>query len=497
MVCNLLIRLKESDKIAIVCGEIALGYKQWHQLSDKLSNEALKDKHEKIVGLFLPNGIEYAISYFACLYADKVIAPFHTSTTMNELLDTIKHCEIFTLITTEVYFPMIEALVHTNKLHMNLIVINDCAEIQRNIKLYTNSVSSTVLNENELDDVVVLLHTSGTTSKSKRVMLTNQGLLSNIKSHCESLKFDVNEVCLIQLPMMFGYCNTAQFLAHVYLGACIVINPNPFMVADFYKIIEKWSITNFTAVPTILIALCNSELLSYNISSLKIICFGGNPIPKSQLLDIIKKFPSIAFVQTYGLTEAGPRVTTLPPSQYIEKIGSVGCAIPKVEIKIVDTLGSPLPKGVTGEVIVKSKGIMKGYFKCIEETKAIIRGEWLYTGDIGYLSEDGYLYLVGRKKNIIISGGQNICPEEVEEVISTYPGIMDVKVYGVNDDLLGEVVHADIVSNSDNVEIIQQLKSVCSKNLSNYKIPKCFNFVKNICRTYNGKTKRFTDGVTL
>ncbi|WP_225999281.1 class I adenylate-forming enzyme family protein [Paenibacillus sp. BJ-4] len=483
-------RLKESNKTGIVCGETALSYKQWHQLSEELNNEGLRNQRGKIVGLFLPNSIAYAASYFACLYADKVIAPFHTGSTMNELLYTIKHCGISILITTESHFSQIETLLHAHAIPMSIIVVNDNAEIQKKVALYTSNVSLDISIEDELNDVAVLLHTSGTTSRPKRVMLTNQGLLNNIESHCKSLNYDDKEVCLIQLPMMFGYCNTAQFLAHVYLGACIVINPNPFMVADFYRIIEKWGITNFTAVPSILIALNHSNLLSYDISSLKVICFGGNPIPKPRLLDIIRKFPTIAFVQTYGLTEAGPRVTTLPPSRYNEKIGSVGRAIPGVELRVVDTLGQPLEKGAVGEVIVKSNGIMKGYFRCAEETMAIMHGEWLHTGDMGYLSEDGYLYIVGRKKNIIISGGQNISPEEVEEVIATCPGIIDAKVYGVYDDLLGEIVYADIVADSDNNEILQQLKLVCEENLSKYKIPRRFCLVDNICRTYNGKIKR-------
>lgn len=495
MIRDLLARLNESNKTGIVCGEAELSYKQWHQLSEKLSNEVLKNQCGKMVGLFLPNGIAYAVSYFACLYAEKVIIPFHTGSTMNELLYTLKHCGFSILITTEVHYSLIEKLVRTHTIPMTIVVVNDSAEIQKKVVLNTSSVPLENSNENELNDVVVLLHTSGTTSRPKRVMLTNQGLLSNIESHCESLNYDEKEVCLIQLPMMFGYCNTAQFLAHVYLGACIVINPNPFMVADFYRIIERWAVTNFTAVPSILIALNHSALLSYNISSLKVICFGGNPIPKPHLLDIISKFPSVAFVQTYGLTEAGPRVTTLPPSHYIEKIGSVGRAIPGVEIRVVDTLGVPLEQGIVGEVIVKSKGMMKGYFRCAEETMAIIRGEWLHTGDIGYLSEEGYLYILGRKKNIIISGGQNLCPEEVEEVIAACPGIIDAKVYGVYDDLLGEVVYADIVADSDNTDIIQQLKLVCSESLSKFKIPRHFCLVDNIRRTYNGKIKRSTKKV--
>jgi long-chain acyl-CoA synthetase len=416
---------------------------------------------------------------------------------MDELLYTIKNCGISTLITTEIHFSFIETLVQINKIPMNIIIINDKGEIEKSIELNTYNMDLDFNNESELDDVIVLLHTSGTTSRPKRVMLTNQGLLSNIKSHCESLNFDDKDVCLIQLPMMFGYCNTAQFLAHVYLGARIVINPNPFMVADFYRIVEKLGITNFTAVPSILKVLYNYDILPYDISSLKVICFGGSPISKACLLDIIKKFPSIAFVQTYGLTEAGPRITTVPPSKYIEKVGSVGKAIPDVEVKIVNELSMVLEHGEIGEVIVKSNGIMKGYFKCEEETTKVICDGWLHTGDMGYISEDGYLYVVGRKKNIIISCGLNVCPEEVEEIILTCPGVIDTRVYGVCDDLLGEVIYADIVVESNNADIIQQVKSVCLKKLSNYKVPKKFRLVDKIYRTYNGKIKRDARGVKV
>lgn len=497
MLGDLLARLKNSNKIGIISGETELSFRQWHRLSEKLSNEVLKERFGKIVGLFLPNGIAYAVSYFACLYANKVIAPFYTECSINELLYTLEQYGISTLITTEEYFSFIEEAVHMSKIPMNIIVIDKEAKIKKKIALYMDTIALDIDDETELTDVAVLLYTSGTTSKPKRVMLTHEGLMSNIKSHCKSLNFDDKEVCLIQLPMMFGYCNTAQFLAHIYLGACIVINPNPFMVSDFYKLVEKWKITNFTAVPSILKLLYKSNLLMYDISSLKVICFGGNPIPKSELLNVIHKFPSIAFVQTYGLTEAGPRVTTLSPRYYIEKVGSVGFAIPGVEIRIVDSLGKILQSGAIGDVIVKSKGIMKGYFKCEEETKAIIHDGWLHTGDIGYLEEDGCLYIVGRKKNIIITGGLNVSPEEVEEVIVTCPNVIEAKVYGVEDDLLGEVVYADIVAESNENDVIQEIKLICKRNLTKYKIPKCFRLVDKISRTYNGKIKRSQEGVIL
>ena len=493
MIRDFLSRRRESEKIGVICGDLVYSYKKWHQQSEKLSSEVLNNQHGKIVGLFLPNGIAYAVSYFACLYSDKVIAPFHTGSTMDELWHTIDHCSISILITTEAYLSFIEKIVHLNHICMNIVVVDECGHLQKTLALYTDSASVEQPDIAELNDVVVLLHTSGTTSRPKRVMLTNQGLISNARAHNESLALCEKDVCLIQLPMMFGYCNTAQFIAHVLLGACIVINPNPFLVGDFYRIVEKWGITNFTAVPSILFALYHNDCLAFDISSLKIICFGGNPISKNHLQGIINKFPSVSFVQTYGLTEAGPRITTLPPRCATEKVGSVGREISGVTVKIINSLGNLVEQGETGEIVIQSEGMMKGYFRCAAETAAVIRDGWLHTGDIGYFTEDGYLYIVGREKNIIISGGQNISPEEVEEVLLTCPGVAAAKAYGVGDTMLGEVVQADIVvdfEHNDSSDIVHSLKLICSEKLSRYKIPKSFHIVDSISRTYNGKIKR-------
>ena len=489
MVRDFLERLKHSDKTAVVCGEHELSYRRWNHLSSKLCDESLKNVKGKLVGIFLPNGIAYVVSYFACLYANKVIVPFHTGSTMNELLYTINLCSLSTLVIQEESLKEVEVLIQENRIPMTIVVVNHDGTVCRVVE-YFQALFHDEQYGDELQDVVVMLHTSGTTSKPKRVMLTNEGLQNNIKAHSESLNFTENEVCLIQLPMVFGYCNTAQFLTHVYLGARIVINPYPFMAADFFKLVDRWKITNFTVVPSILIALARCKKLSFDISSLRVICFGGSAIPENYLREMIEKYPTISYVQTYGLTEAGPRVTTLPPEYCKEKIGSVGCAIPGVEIKIVDDSGMSLPNGEKGEVIVKSKGMMKGYFRCYEETQAIIHNGWLHTGDLGYISEDNYLYIVGRKKNIIITGGQNVSPEEVEEVISSCNDVKDVKVYGISDDLLGEKVAADIVVVQKTESVIEQVKQECQTKLRKYKIPSEFQIVDTIARTYNGKVKR-------
>ena len=490
MVRHLLECRKNLEKIAIICNEAKITYKEWHVLSKKLSKVILENADSGIIGLYIPNSIEYAVGYFACLYANKVIAPIYINTAEVELINTIRFCEISILIITEAQVSNLLPLIYKYGIQIKIIVIDKNSEFKCIYSFFQKGNSQKELLNVDLSDVILLLQTSGSTDTPKRVMLTNKGLLKNIEGHCKSVGFTENEVCLIQLPMVFGYCNTAQFLAHVFLGATIVINSTPYTGCDFYRLVNKHSITNFTTVPTILTLLSESNITETDISSLRIICFGGSPISKDLLSRMIKKFPSIAFIQTYGLTEAGPRVTTVPNNKYIEKNNSVGIALPDVKLKVVDQDGFELKCNTEGEIIVKSDSIMKGYFKLPKETSETIRDGWLYTGDIGYLTDDGYLYLKGRKKNLIITGGYNVFPEEVEKVLLLCPHVLDAFVYSKHDSILGEIVCADIVKSHADIELEHEIKEICIKNLSNYKIPKCFRYVNQINRTYNGKLKR-------
>lgn len=186
-------------------------------------------------------------------------------------------------------------------------------------------------------DVAIMLHTSGTTSNPKRVMLTHSNLISNAESNIQSLKLTEHDKALIALPMVFGYCNCAQFLTHLYLGSTIVILDSFFFPKKFFRIVETEKITIYTAVPSMLLMLLEyrySQL--HDFSSLRYICFGGGKMPVDKLRILIKKYPSIGFVQTYGQTECSPRVTALLPEDALRKIGSVGKAIPNINIKIVD-----------------------------------------------------------------------------------------------------------------------------------------------------------------
>lgn len=479
---------KAWSKTAIICENKKMSYKEWHLKSYKLSKIIADSLEGKTIGMILPNGIAYAVAYFGCLYADKIIVPFYPESTTREIGFTIEHCKISAIITSKKYEYLINQLIENADVPLQIIYLDAYGEIIECILRDEFMCKNDIFES--LEDVVILLHTSGTTSKSKRVMLTNRGLVSNVKAHCQATELNENDVCLIQLPMMFGYCNTTQFLSHTYMGACMVINPSTFFAADFFRLIERWKITNFTSVPTILNILLETDVKEFDISSLKKICFGGSPISKERLEKIVKKYSGIAFLQTYGLTEAGPRITSVSVSNYKENLGSVGKAIPGVEIKIIGEQGQTLSIGEIGEICVKSEGVMKGYFDDQEATQKVICNGWLCTGDLGYLKDDGNLYLVGRKKNLIISRGMNICPEEIESVILENENVVATKVFGVEDSILGEKIVAEVILSEESDKNINEIIKKCECRLSKYKVPHHFKIVDYIERTYNGKTKR-------
>ena len=297
------------------------------------------------------------------------------------------------------------------------------------------------------------------------------------------------DISLMALPIFFGYCNTAQFLTHVYLGAQIIFFEGLFFPKLFFKLVEKYKVTNFIAVPSMLLMLFEYRYVEeYNITSLRYIIFGGGNMPVGQLKQIIQRFSTVGFVQTYGQTECSPRVTALLPEYALLKVGSVGKAIPGVSIKIVDKNGIEVKATESGEILVQGKNVMKGYYKRNSLTKNVIQNGWLHTGDIGCIDEDGFLYLKGRIKNIIITGGINVYPEEIEQVICQCDNVMDVLVYGEEDKLLGEIVVAKIVLESENG--IEAVREYCKNNLAEYKVPKKFYIIEKIDKTYNGKVKR-------
>lgn len=464
----------------------------WHCAAlsiSKIIEKYLLDESVTVVS-YLPNSINYSIAYFAVQYSNKIFVPIYSNAKDLEILSTIRYCEADFVITDSAHYTYIEKCIQSydNKVFILNIDEKSVTAINPSQKCLCKSKR---LKEALNNNVALMLHTSGTTSSPKRVMLTHHNLITNIRSNIQSLGLTSKEKTLVSLPMIFGYCNTSQFLTNVYLGATTVIYDGVFFAKKFFEIVQEEQITNYTCVPSILLLIMSYKYsYRYNYSSLRQVCFGGGIMPIDKLKELILKFPSIGFVQTYGQTEASPRVTVLLPDKALSKIGSVGVPIPGVEVKIVDD-AVELSPGEIGEILIKGENVMLGYFKQEELSKKTIKNGWLYSGDLGFKDEDGFLFLVGRKKNIIISGGINIYPEEIEEVILSHSKVKEVVVKGESDDMYGEIPVAYIVAQEG--FSIEAIKKYCDSRLSPYKVPRRFIVVNELKKTITGKISRSGD----
>lgn len=492
LIADLLKRQSTSEKIAIKFKGEELTYKEWYKRALILSNNIEKelDHESKTVALLLPNSINYAVTYFGAMLAQKVVVPIGVQSTSFEIISTLKYCEIDCIITNSFYRDNLLKGLSSYDKRIYIYVVDTGDLIVLNESRSVIEKSDTLKLIGSEDDVAIMLHTSGTTSNPKRVMLSHKNIICNIESNIKSLKLSSADKVLIALPMFFGYCNTAQFLTHLYLGATIVILDSVFLPKQFFQIVQTEKITNFTGVPSMLLMLLDYKYSNnYDYSSLKILCFGGGNMPKSKLEQLIKKYRSVGFVQTYGQTECSPRVTALLPEDSLRKLGSVGLPIDGVSVKVVDGNTNPMANNEIGEIIVNGKNVMKGYYKQPEMTKNTIKNGWLHTGDLGSFDDEGYLYLAGRIKNTIISGGINIYPDEIEEILLEHENVVEACVYSEDDDMLGEVPVAKVVLKDK--QNVNDLREFCKIKLSRYKIPYKIYEVDKLDKTYNGKIKRY------
>jgi len=377
------------------------------------------------VGIFLPNSIEYIIAYFSITFNDKVIVPIPIQFSNNDIQKTVEFCEMNFIITNSNYKKRILELFEILKVKIIVYVIDE--KKYEVLNSNGNEICDVNSYSNLTPDVALMLATSGTTSNPKRVMLTHKNLISNIESVIKSHNYNSDDNTLIFLPLYFGYCNTSQFLTHFYLGATLTIMDNIFLPNKFLKIIEDKRITNLAAVPTMLMLLLkNGDINRYNLSSLKYIFFGGGSTSRESILKLMNLFKNVELIQTYGQTEASPRLTYLNQSKTLEKVGSIGKALPGIELKIVNNSDEELGANQIGEIKVRGDNIMKGYYKMPNETEKVLKKGWLYTGDLAQKDDDGFLFLLGRKGNLIIRNGLNVYPEEIEKILITHFNIKEV-----------------------------------------------------------------------
>ncbi len=343
-----------------------------------------------------------------------------------------------------------------------------------------------------LDDVALLQYTGGTTGVAKGVMLTHRNIMSNVMqilSWVPYLKVGEERMVAV-LPFFHVFGMTIAMNLALCVASTIIMSPR-FEVKSFLNILRKTKPTIFPGVPTIYVAIVNyPDVRSYDLSSIHLCVTGSSAMP----LEVLRKFEEItggAIIEGYGLTESSP-VTHVNPLRGVRKPGSIGVALPDTDYKIVDleTGSRELPPGEEGELLVRGPQVMLGYWNRPDETETALEGDWLHTGDIARMDEDGYIYIVDRKKDMIIAGGFNIYPREIDEVLYEHPAIADAVAVGVPHPYRGETVKAFVVKKPGAALTEEDVVKFCRSKLAAYKVPKSVEFRDSLPKTLVGKILR-------
>jgi len=331
------------------------------------------------------------------------------------------------------------------------------------------------------NDPHLILFTSGTTGVPKGAVISQRNYFLHTGIFVQQMGFTENSVSMCVYPM-FHMGGIMWPCANIYVGMALVIVSTPPTPKKILEAIQRHKVTHFAAVPTLWRRLLEyPEFDNYDLSSLKIAMGASDAMPKDLLEEVLRRTPA-ASPQLYGLSEGGC-LTYLAPEDSVRKIGSSGKPHCQAEIRLMNESGHDVAQGDVGEIICRGEHQMSYYWDMPEETSKAIRDGWLYTGDLGRFDEDGYIYIVGRKKDMIISGGQNIYPAEIERVLLKHPGIAEATVVGVPDKQWGEAVLAVVVPRDDLTMTDEEVIEYVKLNLASYNKPRYVKFVKTLPRT--------------
>ncbi|MFJ7728054.1 fatty acid--CoA ligase family protein [Neobacillus sp. NPDC097160] len=464
--------------------------------------EKLGIKQGDHVALLLGNSPHFVISLYGALRLGVTVIPVNPIYTADEIGYILNNGDVKVVVALDQALPLAEKMQpflpkieHYIFCETKPKSLAD-AEIEKlsvcpKMKSFSNVVTSGDLTFQgpglKDDDVAIILYTSGTTGKPKGAMLTHKNLYSNAKDVGDYLKMNNGDRVVTVLPMFHVFCLTVALNAPLVSGATMLIAPK-FSPKEIFELIKDSGATVFAGVPTMYNFLYQyPEGNPADLKSLRLCVSGGASLPVALLNNFEKKF-NVLISEGYGLSEASP-VTCFNPLDRPRKAGSIGTSILHVENKVVDELGEEVPVGGVGELIVRGRNVMKGYYKMPEETAASIRNSWLHTGDMARMDEEGYFYIVDRKKDLIIVGGYNVYPREVEEVIYNHPDVVEVAVLGVPDLDQGEAVNAYVVSKNPDLTK-EQVREYCKEHLAKYKVPSTIEFLKELPKNTTGKILR-------
>ncbi|NIV10488.1 MAG: AMP-binding protein [Aliifodinibius sp.] len=514
---------KYPDRICTVFKGGKITYREMDEMTDRLA-AGLSDlgvKKGDRVGLFIPNTPQFVIAFYAILKAGAVVVATNPLYTQREIEHQVNDAGVEVMVLMTNNYEKVKEIQHKTKIRQ-MVVTNLKETLPQPLKLLftlfkeKKSGFRVQLRDNDVwmqeliqkhspedrpkvevttDDTALFQYSGGTTGVSKGVVAAHYGLVANtymIQAWNPNAR-EGEEVVLMAIPLYHGYGMVVGLLYGTKIGATFVMVPDPRDMQDVLENATKYEATVYPGVPAMYNAINNHpDVLSgkYDLSNISFCISGSAPLMRETKL----KFEEITggkLAEGYGLSEA-PIASHSNPMHGENKTGSIGMPFPDIECKIIDLDDevTELPSGEIGELILKGPTVMKGYHNMPTETANALRDGWLYTGDIAYMDEDGYFFIVDRKKELIKPGGFQVWPREVEEVLSNHPAVLEVGVGGIPDPNSGEAVKAWVVLKSGQQATEEELREWCKKDLAGYKVPKQIEFRDELPKTTVGKILR-------
>ena len=495
---NLATMLRETatatpDKPLVHVHDLSFTYAQVDEISGRVASALLATglvRGDK-VAVQLPNVPQFLFAYFGILKAGLVMVPLNPLLVAPEVAYHLQDSDTKVLITFEMFAA--EAVKGAAQVEgvttyvVNLPGSDERPEGTKHFDELYFADDTRELVPTEADDTAVLLYTSGTTGKPKGAELTHFQLFMNCTVAGGLFDYQDSDVGIAVLPLFHVFGLSSVLNTSVRYGGTVVLVPR-FEMEAVLEAMEKHSVTIFSGVPTMYFALLAADTSSRDLSALRVGVSGGAAIPGEVIRSFEEKFPGVVVLEGYGLSETAS-TTTFNVNAEQRKVLSIGRPIWGVQCQIVDEDDKPLPAGEAhvGEIVIRGHNVMKGYYKNPEATAEAMRGGWFHTGDLGYVDDDDFYFIVDRKKDLVIRGGYNVYPREIEEVLYAHPAVAEAAVIGRPDDKLGEEVVA-VVSQQAGADVTpEELIAWCKERLAAYKYPREVRIVAELPKGPTGK----------
>ncbi len=486
---------KFPSKVAIVFQDQSITYGTLNERVNALSNELLRlglKKGDRL-GVLVHNGPRFVELYFTAAKTGAIFCPYNNHAKEGELKELMTYSSPKFLFFDEDFGQMVDGLredIDSVEHYIDLHGKEDGYEAM--IAAGDRREPGIAVHE---DDVMSIFFTSGTTGKPKGAMRTHRHVMANVIAGLIEFKIGYNERILVVFPMYHVSYEDNIGRSFFLPNTMVIRREGGFDPDEVLGLIARERITFCHFVPTMINSFLQSpNIATYDLSALRTIFYAGSPMPVSLLKRAMKVF-NVGFFQGYGMTEAGPHVALLRPEDHrvdgspieMERLGSVGTPVVGIEVKVVREDGQEASRGEVGEILCRGEATIKGYWQLPEQSAEKVTGGWLHTEDVGRVNDDGYVYLVDRKHDMIITGGINVYPKEVEEVLYQHPSVLEAAVFGAPDEHWGEIVKAVVVRKEGTSVSEEELIRFCGDRMAGYKKPRSVEFWNELPKNQTGK----------